>query len=153
MLRPASFGLFPVEDKKASTIVDAMHSICTMISWPRHITADRGSEFTAKLTRAYADKCKMKLRFVAPDVLQSNIVENFARFLQQRVVTMSEKEWKNWNPVLQDFVFSWRIRPNPNQNPSPYVLLYGQDPRFPFRAAFPRNFSGRSPTGCSRNSR
>lgn len=126
----------PLKDVQAETVVRALHShVFTLVGYPRAMTSDRGSAFVSRLLAYYTKAHGIELRHIAAYVHQSSIAENFIRWISQRLKLFTAEQWWDWPVRVSSIVFAWRVKPLPDNNPCPFVLLHGRQPRLPTNLA------------------
>ena len=99
---------------------------------PHQALTDLGTNFSSgifeNLCRAFGIK---HLKSSAYHHQCNGKVERFIRFLKNSLGTVVNDSQKNWDEMLDNVLFVYRISYSRSLEDSPFVLLYGRDPILP----------------------
>jgi len=103
-----------------------------------HIHSDRGTQFTSDLMQDLGELLSIKTTFTPPYHPQSNPVERAHRDLKAGLRAMMEEcSSQDWEEVLPQVLFAFRIAPTRTTGHSPFEALFGRDPRVPLTPLVP----------------
>ncbi|KAL6723933.1 hypothetical protein Aduo_018883 [Ancylostoma duodenale] len=126
-------GAYPVPDKKADTIAEAIFSrrICEGGRWPECILSDRGGEFENAVVTALCEILQIKQDFTngycpRENGLTERVNGTIVRMLKKKTVTPTE-----WDRILPSVVYAYNASPHAATAESPHFLVYGYDPKYP----------------------
>ena len=137
---------FPIPDKSADTTVSTFINECLPVHMcPWCILLDNGTEFKNSLMDQVLQLGIDRI-FSAPYHPQSNgKLEVFHKYLKPTLKKLCKKGPVNWDKYLNQVLTSYRITPNLATTETPFFLVYGRDPTFPYiNCQNPCNVSRRS---------
>jgi len=102
-------------------------------AFPRSISCDNGSNFTAQLSRELYKMLGIKIKYASPNHPEANgMVERFNAVLKKLLHhTINGPEPRQWHNKLKYLLASFREVPHKVTGISPYQLVYGRVGRGP----------------------
>ena len=95
---------------------------------PTKLLTDLGTQFTSNLFKSVCEMLGIELLHSSAYHHQCNgKVERFNRFLVNTLGTVVNASMKNWDLLLDNVLFVYRINYNRTLDDSPFYLLYGRD--------------------------
>ena len=124
----------PVPDKSAITTADALyHNLICRFGVPQKLLSDNGTSFTSQIVKELAKYTKMDQSFSTPYHPQTNgIVERFNRTLSTMLSKFCKNRQETWDQLLPPLIFAYNSSINATTSISPFVAIYGRDPRLLF---------------------
>jgi len=99
---------------------------------PEKVITDLGTQFTSS---TFSELCRTfnidKLESTAYHHQTNGKVERFNRFLLQAMSLMVNREQSNWNKILNNCLFTYRISTNRSIDETPFHMLYGRNCNLP----------------------
>ena len=125
---------FPIPDKTADTIVSTfINEYLPVHMCPQYILSDNRMEFKNSLMDQVLQQLGIDRIFSAPYHPQSNgKLEVFHKYLKPTLKKLCEKDPTDWDKYLNQVLPSYRITPNLATAETPFFLVYGRDPTFPY---------------------
>ena len=130
--------LVPIESKEADVVAKAIiNNWILNISNIENLVSDQGTEFVNKTLAAIAEHMHTKLHVTAAYSPKSNgaaerIHKSLGRFLTIYTNDIGS-DWVDWIPALQ---YSLNTKCHASTGTSPWFLMYGRHPQFPWRNEF-----------------
>jgi transposase InsO family protein len=129
----------PLKSITAQEVIQAFFKIViSRHGCPTKVLTDQGSQFTSTL---FLDMCKhfniVKLESTAYHHQCNGKAERFNRFLENTLTTVIHKDQKNWDNMLDNCLFIYRISLNRSLDDTPFFLMYGRDVVMPQDLMFP----------------
>lgn len=139
---------FPLARATAEAAAACLESeIFTRFGYPETIHSDRGRQFTGKLMEEIAELIGIRSSFTPPYHPQSNPVERAHRDLKSGLrAALIEIGHEQWDEVLPQVLFAFRIASARGTGFSPFELLFGRSPNVPLGAIEPPP-EGKRPVG------
>lgn len=133
---------FPTRDQTAKTVASVLwENFISYYGFPRRLHSDQGANFESEVV---AELCKLsgvKSR-TTPYHPRGNPVERFNRTLLDLLGTLSEKRKEHWRKYVKPLVHAYNCTRNDATGESPFMLMFGRQPRLPIDLCF-----GISPEG------
>ena len=93
---------------------------------------DQGTQFMSDLFKKLADLFNIELSYTSAYHPQGNgKVERFNKFLKNTLGTVISTSMKDWDEMLDNVLFVYRINYNRTLEDSPFYLMYGRDAQLP----------------------
>ena len=130
--------LVPIESKEADEVAKAIvNNWILKIGNIEHLVSDQGSEFVNKTLAGIAKHMQIQLRSTAAYSPKSNgaaerVHRSLGRFLTIYCNDIGS-DWIEWLPALE---FSLNTKCHKSTGNSPWFLMYGRYPQFPWRNEF-----------------
>ena len=125
---------FPIPNKSADTIVFTfINEYLPVHMSPWYILSDNGTEFKNSLIDQVLQQLGIDRIFSVLYHPQSNgKLEVFHKYLKPTLKKLCENYPVNWDKYLNQVLASYRITPNLAAAETPFFLVYGRDPTFPY---------------------
>ena len=128
---------FPLRHATAEAAADCLtKEIFPRFGLPEGFHSDRGSQFTANLTRDVASILGVQATVTPAYNPKSNPVERSHRDLEKAITALVEKHVRNWHVALPHVLFAMRTTRSKTTGYAPYRLLFGRDPSTPLELLF-----------------
>ncbi|XP_055865631.1 uncharacterized protein LOC129928743 [Biomphalaria glabrata] len=122
----------PLVNISAIDVTRALSEIFSRTGLPEVILSDRGSQFTADITKTFMEMYNIKMKFTTPYHPQSNgLCERFNKTLKQIISKIANDNPQNWDLLLPAALFAYRESIQDTTGFSPFEMLYGANPRGP----------------------
>jgi transposase InsO family protein len=123
----------PLRDITTDTIIQAFFdAIISRHGCPKKLLTDRGSQFTSS---QFLNLCKHfnieKLESAAYHHQTNGKVERFNRFLASSLALLVSPSQDDWDEMINNCLFVYRMTVSRSLNASPFSLLYGRQPVLP----------------------
>ena len=120
-------------DATAATVAKFLYNdIVTSYGCPTEIISDRGSAFVSRTLQEFLKLLPVHARFSTPYHPRTNgVVERMNGELGKILSKTIQGAVRHWDKFLSQAVFACRTRVNRNTGKSPFLLLYGVDPKLP----------------------
>ncbi|MEO1519070.1 MAG: DDE-type integrase/transposase/recombinase [Bacteroidota bacterium] len=120
-------------DATAATVAKFLYNdIVTSYGCPTEIISDRGSAFVSRTLQEFVKLLPVHARFSTPYHPRTNgVVERMNGELGKILSKTIQGAVRHWDKFLSQAVFACRTRVNRNTGKSPFLLLYGVDPKLP----------------------
>lgn len=124
----------PLAEISAKIVAKAfVTNIILRHSVPRQLLTDRGTNFTSKIMKEAAESLGIKrLLTTAYHLACNGVVERLNKTLIDMLAHYVQKDQTQWDEMLQYILFAYNSTTNSSTNESPFYLLYGCDPTYPF---------------------
>lgn len=125
---------FPMPDQKSETIAKIfVTEIISRHGTPKQLLTDQGTNFISKLMKDICKLLQIEKLQTTPFHPQSNgMIERSHRVFKDVIshyVSRSQQDWDSWIPYV---LMSYRFNIHSATGYTPFLLLYGRDPIFPF---------------------
>ena len=129
--------MFPTKDQTALTIARLLvDQIVAHHGVPSDLLSDRGANFLSHLMQELCHLMGIhKVNTTAYHPQTDGLVERFNRTLLDMLAKTVEKNGRDWDVHLPYVLFGYRASLQESTRESPFLLLYGRDPRLPTDAA------------------
>lgn len=131
---------YPVKDTTARTVAKCLMMLVTRFGCPVNIVTDNGAAFTSIMISELCKRLNIKHIWTTPYRPQANgIAEAFMKVLGSQLAMLVNEQHNNWVDYIQQLLFAYRSLPHPSTGDTPFFLMYGYDPNWPFDVASKRN--------------
>jgi hypothetical protein len=137
----------PLKTIEAEEVAIAFYKlIITRHGCPFKVLTDQGTQFSSRLFQSFCDQFGLKKLQCSPKHPQTNgKAERFIRFLTNALATIVSKDQSDWDTLIDDCLFAYRVTINHTIQETPFFLLYGREAILPndmlFGAIRPNDFS------------
>ena len=118
--------------------------VITRHGCPSFLVSDQGSQFTSNLCNNLCERFNIKNGTTTAYHKQCNgKAEKFIKFLNDSIGTAFDIERNNWDELISNCLFTYRMTYGRAVDESPFYLMYGRDPILPQDLYLPvkkRNF-------------
>jgi transposase InsO family protein len=130
---------FPLPRATAEAVAKTLESeIFARFGYPDEIHSDQGTQFTGHLMKELAELLGIRTTVTPAYHPQSNPVERAHRDLKAGLrAALVDCPHQDWEDVLPQVLFAFRISPTSTTKLSPFELLFGKDPNIPLGALDP----------------
>jgi transposase InsO family protein len=130
---------FPLPRATAEAVAKTLESeIFARFGYPDEIHSDQGTQFTGHLMKELAELLGIRTTVTPAYHPQSNPVERAHRDLKAGLrAALIDCLHQDWEDVLPQILFAFRISPTSTTKLSPFELLFGKDPNIPLGALDP----------------
>ncbi|XP_023223278.1 uncharacterized protein LOC111624612 [Centruroides sculpturatus] len=124
----------PLPDVTAKTVAKAfVTQVILRHSVPKQLLTDRGANFTSKMMREVCDLLHIERLLTTAYHPQCNgMVERLNKTLIDILTHYVDKDQRNWDEMVPYALFAYNTTVHSSTNETPYYLLYGRDPIYPF---------------------
>ncbi|KAK3734113.1 hypothetical protein RRG08_000027 [Elysia crispata] len=99
---------------------------------PLRLHSDQGRSFDAEIVRCLCEHYDIQTSRSTPYNPQGNgVCERFNRTLHDLLRTLSVEQRRRWPDYIQELVFFYNSTPHATTGGSPFLLLFGREPRLP----------------------
>jgi hypothetical protein len=124
--------VFALKSLTAKVVCDALLEMFAVTGISKVITSDRGSNFTAQLTQEFLSRLGCSPRLNSPLHPQAaGMVERFNQTYKNMLHHVIRENPRQWHKAVPYLVWALREVPNATTGQSPYLLVYGRQPRGP----------------------
>ena len=125
---------FPIPDKSADTIVSTfINQYLPFNMCPGYTLSDNGTEFRNQLIDKVLQQLGIECIFSTAYHPQSNgKLEMFHKYLKLTLKKLCEKDPTNWDKYINQVLASYRVTPNLAMAETPFFLVYGETPTYPY---------------------
>jgi putative transposase len=126
-----------VPDTKASTFVKAFISEVVLVyGTPEELISDNATNFSARIVQEITDLLRVKKIFCTPYHSEGNgLVERSFRTWRSIIAKLTENQGADFDRLLPYVAFSYNTSVHEMTEETPFYLMMGRDPRFPFDVA------------------
>jgi len=124
---------FPMKSMTAEEVCKTFFDIViTRHGCPEKLVSDQGSQFTSKLLDSLCKKFNIENVTTTAHHQQANgKAEKFIQFMMDTIGTAFSVEDNNWDELIPNVLFTYRMTFGRAVDDSPFYLLYGRDPLLP----------------------
>jgi len=125
-------SVYLLKSLTAKAVCDALLDLFVNVGVPKVIVSDCGSNFTSQLTQELLRKLGCDPRFNTlrhPEA--SGMVERFNQTCKKMLHHVMQQHGRQWHKVVPLMLWALREVPNAITGTSPYMLVYGRNPRGP----------------------
>ncbi|CAI5656751.1 unnamed protein product [Oreochromis niloticus] len=127
----------PTPNQRARTVAKALwENFIVHYGVPERLLSDQGPDFESKTISELCEIIGMKKIRTTPYHPRANPVERFNRTLLQMLGTLSDNEKLHWKEYVKPLVHAYNCTKNDVTGYSPYVLMFGRQPRLPIDLVF-----------------
>ena len=124
--------IFLLKSLTAKAVCEALTNLFIDVGVPSVITSDRGTNFTASLTREFLKLMGCSPRFDTPGHPEAaGIVERWNQTFKKMIHHVIVENPRQWHKIIPFTVWALREVPNSTTGVAPYMLVYGKIPRGP----------------------
>lgn len=128
---------YPTKDQTAKTVATVLwENFISHYGFPRRLHSDQGACFESEIV---AELCKLagisKSR-TTPYHPRGNPVERFNRTLLDLLGTLEEKKKEEWRKYVRPLVHAYNCTKNDVTGETPFLLMFGREPRLPIDLCF-----------------
>ncbi len=118
--------------KESSGVAKFLYSLICRHGVPKKVQTDQGREFVNSLNGHLFKLTGIKHVISLAYHPQTNgLIERFNQTLQRSLLKMVEQNVDEWDNYLDSVLFAYRTSKQASTKFSPFVLLYGREPRLP----------------------
>ncbi|XP_073792914.1 retrovirus-related Pol polyprotein from transposon opus [Danio rerio] len=133
---------FPTKDQTAKTVASVLwENLICHFGFPKRIHSDQGANFESELVKELCTLAGVKSR-TTPYHPRGNPVERFNRTLLDLLGTLSDKKKEHWRKYVRPLVHAYNCTRNDATGESPFLLMFGRQPRLPIDLCFGINPKG-----------
>ena len=99
---------------------------------PKQILTDQGKQFVGNAFKEVCKQFNIEKKDTTAFHQQCNgKTEKFNKFLSDTIATELKKDQSNWDELIDDTLFTYRVSLNRMLDDNPFLLIYGRDPVLP----------------------
>lgn len=133
---------FPTKDQTAKTVASVLwENLICHFGFPKRIHSDQGANFESELVKELCTLAGVKSR-TTPYHPRGNPVERFNRTLLDLLGALSDKKKEHWRKYVRPLVHAYNCTRNDATGESPFLLMFGRQPRLPIDLCFGINPKG-----------
>ena len=127
---------FAIPDATARTVADnIVRQLFTRYGVVRQLHSDRGANYCAQLTRAVTSMLNCTQSFTSSPIPNANgRAERINARLNNVITSYVDDDQGNWDDILPYALWASRSVPHARTGISPFLMLFGHDPKFPLDA-------------------
>jgi len=130
-------------------VCDALLDLFVNVGVPKVIVSDCGTNFTSQLTQEMLRELGCAPRFNTPGHPEaSGMVERFTQTCKKMLHHVMQQHGRHWHKFVPLMLWALRKVPNASTGTSPYMLVYGRNPRGPL-AILKESWTGENDTSAS----
>lgn len=142
-------SVYLLKSLTAKAVCDALLDLFVNVGVPKVIVSDCGTNFTSQLTQEMLRKLGCAPRFNTPGHPEaSGMVERFNQTCKKMLHHVMQQHGRQWHKFVPLMLWALREVPNATTGTSPYMLVYGRNPRGPL-AVLKESWTGENDTGAS----
>uniref|UniRef100_A0AAX7VQZ3 Gypsy retrotransposon integrase-like protein 1 n=1 Tax=Astatotilapia calliptera TaxID=8154 RepID=A0AAX7VQZ3_ASTCA len=127
----------PTPNQRARTVAKALwENFIVHYGVPERLLSDQGPDFESKTINELCEIIGMKKIHTTPYHPRANPVERFNRTLLQMLGILNDNEKLHWKDYVKPLVHAYNCTKNDVTGYSPYVLMFGRQPRLPIDLVF-----------------
>lgn len=124
--------VIPLRSLTAQATCQALLEVFARFGTPELICCDKGTNFTAALTKELAERLGIRMRFSTPEHPQSNgIVERWNGTFKAMLRHVVIDRGREWDRVVPCLLWAYREVPHEITGASPFEMMYGRVPQGP----------------------
>ena len=129
---------YPTKDQKASTVAKVLwEEFFIHYGFPERLHSDQGRDFEARLIKELCQIAGIKKSRTTPYHPQGNgQVERFNQTLINMLGTLEDDQKQQWRLYVKPLVHAYNSTKNSATGMSPYLLMFGREPRLPIDVQF-----------------
>jgi len=133
----------------ARAVCDALLDLFVNVGVPKVIVSDCGTNFTSQLTQELLRKLGCAPRFNTPRHPEaSGKVERYNQTCKKMLHHVMQQHGRQWHKFVPLMLWALREVPNATTGASPYMLVYGRNPRGPL-TILKESWTGENDTSAS----
>ena len=138
----------PTRNQTAKTTAEALfRNFIIHYGIPQKFHSDQGANFESKVIRELCDLLNIsKSRTTPYHPMGNGQCERFNRTLISMLGTLKEDQKKDWKSFIGPIVHAYNCTRHDSTGVSPYLLMFGRDPRLPIDAAFGTSHQQKQPS-------
>ncbi|GFS19132.1 Pol polyprotein [Elysia marginata] len=123
----------PVHDQTTKTVVKVLiNDWILKYGAPQQLHSDQGSSFEAAVVKELCEQYQInKTRTTAYHPAGNGQTERYNKTMFNLLRTLTPEEKRRWPQLLPELVFWYNTTAHSTTGHSPYLLLYGREPRLP----------------------
>jgi len=123
----------PLKTITANEVIDVFFKlIISRHGCPEKILTDQGKQLIGNVFQGLCDLFNIdKLQTSAYHQQANGKVEKFHKFLTDSMATILKKDHSNWDDLIENVLFTYRVSFNRTLKDNPFYLIYGRDPTLP----------------------
>ena len=142
-------SVYLLKSLTAKAVCDALLDLFVNIGVPKVIVSDCGTNFTSQLTQEMLRKLGCAPRFNTPGHPEaSGMVERFNQTCKKMLHHVMQQHGRQWHKFVPLMLWALREVPNATTGASPYMLVYGRNPRGPL-TVLKESWTGENDTSAS----
>ena len=123
---------YPLRSMTAKAVCEALLQLFFTFSIPKVISSDCGSNFKSSLTQEMLERLGCSPRFSTPGHPEAQgITERCNQSIKGMLFKLVNSNPNGWEKLLPFILWSLREAPNSTTHCSPFLLLFGRQPRGP----------------------
>ena len=128
----------PTKNQTARTTAEALyHNFLTKYGFPTRIHSDQGANFDGKIIKELCNITGMRKSRTTPyHPMGNGMCERFNRTLMDMLGTLQPSQKSNWKAHVSPLVHAYNSTRHESTGQSPYLLMFGREPRLPVDIAF-----------------
>ena len=138
----------PTRNQTAKTTAEALfRNFIIHYGIPQKFHSDQGANFESKVIRELYDLLNIsKSRTTPYHPMGNGQCERFNRTLISMLGTLKEDQKRDWKSFIGPIVHAYNCTRHDSTGVSPYLLMFGRDPRLPIDAAFGTSHQQKQPS-------
>jgi len=142
-------SVYLLKSLTAKAVCDALLDLFVNVGVPKVIVSDCGTNFTSQLTQEMLRELGCAPRFNTPGHPEaSGMVERFTQTCKKMLHHVMQQHGRHWHKFVPLMLWALRKVPNASTGTSPYMLVYGRNPRGPL-AILKESWTGENDTSAS----